>query len=358
MAVISTFVCVDDEHAYPAVVDPTERWNGWVNPGFAIEAVCQLAAHTEEMAEEFGHDCTDQIKVIEGGPVPVVLHIRWQYLGDEPGSAANVVEPDKNGLYWIGGYEWTWYIVEDGPLFYSKKAAFNAWVGMLDATARRIGEVGRSQMPDALAAIVDLHGLGHIQAVASASGNDWPSETEDDGEDEYGPFDTETLGEGDELLRKALDFGRDPIELEMGGWRLAREIGPGLHRIVFGPLDAEPAGDGPLETIRERFTEARRKLLTDYVPTLAEVSRDAVPGATGVVASRISPRRLLWFTTSDEGVRTRSISIPADKTQVVIDRLSVVLAYEPTTEDLAACGWKPVDGQEDIDAHLLFFPAA
>ncbi|NGO66778.1 hypothetical protein [Streptomyces boncukensis] len=358
MAVIDTYVCVDDEHIYPALVDPDNRWNGWVSPGFTIDAVRQLAAHTEEMAEEYGHDCTDQIKVIEGGPVPVVLHIRWQYLDEEPASAANVVKPDDDGRYWIGGWEWTWYIVEEGPLFYSKKRAFNAWRGMLDATARRIGEVVRTQMPDALAAIVDLHGLGHIQAVTSASGNHWPSNDSRDGDDGYGPFDTETLGEADELMRKALDFGRDPVELEMGGWRRARDIGQNMHRLVFAPQDAEPAGDGPLEEARERFTETRRQLLTDYVPSLAAVCREAVPDATGVIASRTDPRRLLWFASADEGFCTRTVSIPADKAQAVIDRLMDVFAYEPTAEDLAACGWTPVSGEEDIDAHLLMFPAA
>lgn len=360
MAVIDTYVCVDDVHLYPALVDPTDRWNGWVNPGFTIDAARQLAAHTEEMAEKYGRDCTDQIHVIEGGPVPVVLHIRWMYLADEPATAANVIKPDEDGLYWIGGYEWTWYIVEEGPtLFHSKNTAFNAWREMLDATARRIGEVVRTQMPDALAALVDLHGPGHIRAIAaSASGTGWPTYDEHDGQDGCGPFDSETLGEADELMRKALGFRRDPIMLEMGGWRRARDIAPGMHRIVFAPQDAEPAGDGPLEEARERFTEARRQLMTDCVPSLAATCREAVPDATGVVASLTDPVRLLWFATADEGVRTWAISIPADKTQAVIDRLMDIFAYGPTAEDLVACGWKPVSGEEDIDAHLLVLPSA
>lgn len=346
MAVIDTYVCRDDEHVYPALVDPARRWLGWVSPGFTIDAVRQLAAHTEEAANEYGRNNVDQIKVIEGGPVPVVLHIRWQILDHEPAAnAVDVVPPDDDGRYWIGGGEWSWYIVEESHLFYSRQRAFNAWRGMLNATARRIGEVLRTQMPDVLAAIIDRRGC--IHGVTDADAIHWVYGG-------YGPFDTETVGEAEELIRRALGFGRNPIDLEMGGWRRALDIAPDLHRLVFAPQDDEPAGGGPLEEAHDRFTEARRQFLNHSAPGLAAVCREAVPDATGVVASRTDPRRLLWFVTADEGP---TVLIPGPETQRVTEKLTDAFAFEPTLEDLAACGWRPALGPVD-EAHRLTFPSA
>ncbi|MFF8617042.1 hypothetical protein [Streptomyces sp. NPDC015350] len=38
-----------------------------------------------------------------GAPRAVVVHIRWQYLDEGSDTAANIVHPDDEGLYPIGG---------------------------------------------------------------------------------------------------------------------------------------------------------------------------------------------------------------------------------------------------------------
>ncbi|MEV6565887.1 hypothetical protein [Streptomyces kronopolitis] len=355
MAMIDTWVSVDDTHIYPARLDRSNRWNGWVSPGFTIDAVRQLAAHTEEMAEACGHDCVDQIKVIDGAPEPVVLHIRWQYLTDEPSSAANVVKPDADGRYWIGGWEWTWYEVEDGPLFYSKNAAYQAWSWALALSGRRIGEILQAQMPQATSCLVDLnHCLGHVVRVESADGTAWPSGTDEDG---YGPFDAETLGAADEVLRKALDHGRDAVSLEIGGWRPARDIGhPELHRIVFAPLQLVPATEHLLDEARAKATEARRKLLVDTVPYLVQDCRAACPEAAGVLVDPNADQPFVMFL-ADDTSGTVSVPVPSDLAQKVHDRLEGMFAYRPTSDDLTACGWSEAVQPHLDGAYVLTFPA-
>ncbi|MFD8774503.1 hypothetical protein [Streptomyces sp. NPDC059916] len=352
MGNIETFVCVDDRNIYPALIDRENRWNGWVSPGFTLDAVRRLAAHTTEMAEQYGHDCVDQITVIDG-PVPVVLHVRWQWFTEEPTRATNVVKPDENGRYWIGGWEWCWYEVKDGPLFYTQNAAFQAWTLLLAESARRAGEIIRTQMPDATSALLCLEGLGHIASVTGATG--WPSD--DDGEDGYGPFDTETLGEADEVLRRALDHGDGRTDLEIGGWRPAREIGaPDLHRIVFAPLGTVELGDGPLEKAREEFAEVHHKLLTESVPYLVADARAACPDAGGIVIDPNAESPFVMFLV--EGAEGEvDIPDPDDVPAQVHERLTKLLAYKPTGEDLNACGWTESPQPHLDGAYVLVFPA-
>ncbi|MEU8870463.1 hypothetical protein AB0D24_04720 [Streptomyces javensis] len=356
MGYTETFVYLDDTNIYPALIDHTNLWNGQVLPGFTLDVVRQLAAHIEEAVELHGHDWYDQIKVIDGGPEPVVLHIRWQYLSDEPGTAANVVKPDADGRYWIGGWEWAWREAPDGPLFYTQNAAFEAWEQMLAESARRAGEIVRTQVPEATSALLCLHGLGHIARVEAAGGTGWPTGDDRDGDDGYGPFDTETLGEADEVLRKALDHGRDRTELEIGGWRRARDIGlPELHRIRFAPVGAEETGGGPLEKARERFTEARRKLLTESVPYLVADSRAACPDAGGIVIDPHADKPFVMFLVEDTGGEA-STPVPGDIAEKVHDRLAGLLAFKPTGDDLTACGWTESPQPHLDGAYVLVFP--
>lgn len=358
MAMIDTWVCVDDENIYPARVDLAHRWNGFLSPGFTLDAVRQLAAHTEQLVEEYGYD-NDQIKVIDGAPEPVVLHIRWQYLiEDGSDSAVNVVKPDADGLYWIGGWEWCWYQVQDGPLFYSKNAAYEAWKDTLAFSGRRIGEILRTQMPLAASCLVDLnHGLGHIVEVEGVDGVNWPSGTNADGDDGYGPFDTETLGEADEVLRKALDQGREPVSLEISGWRPARNIKrPELVRINFAPLDVDLVGDTLLDEARAKATEARRKLLTDTVPYLVKDVRAACPEALGVMVDPSAEKPFVMFLVDNDDPAA-SIPVPVDLAEKVHERLEAMFCYRPTGEDLTACGWTSHAPRRLDGAYALMFPA-
>ncbi|WP_324787145.1 hypothetical protein [Streptomyces sp. H51] len=118
-------VCIDDTLGpYEARLDPTNRWNGWLCPRFDLDTVRKIAARTQEMADEYGHDTYDTVHVIDGDARrsehrAVVLVVRWQYLGGEPGEevehAVSVISPDADGLYGIGGGEWTWHAAAPDP---------------------------------------------------------------------------------------------------------------------------------------------------------------------------------------------------------------------------------------------------
>ncbi|MGY3341136.1 hypothetical protein ACVW0K_007329 [Streptomyces filamentosus] len=115
---IRTRVTVSGTTDYDAVVDPANRWNGWVSPYFTLDTVRRLSAEMLGLADAHGYDCADTVHVIDGGtdddgePRAIVLHIRWVYLADEGAqSVTSVVEPrTEDGLYCIGGWEWTWSI--------------------------------------------------------------------------------------------------------------------------------------------------------------------------------------------------------------------------------------------------------
>ncbi|WP_327349623.1 hypothetical protein OG772_20285 [Streptomyces sp. NBC_01321] len=113
---IETRVCIDDMLGpYDAKLNPDNRWNGWLSPFFTLDTARKIAARTQEMADEDGHDCVDTIHVIDGGidregePRAVVLHISWQYFDEGSQTAASIIQPNDEGLYGIGGWSWTWH---------------------------------------------------------------------------------------------------------------------------------------------------------------------------------------------------------------------------------------------------------
>ncbi|MFD8078987.1 hypothetical protein ACFV3E_40810 [Streptomyces sp. NPDC059718] len=54
---VQTRVCIGETLGpYDARVDPTHRWNGWLSPFFTLDTARQLAARTQELADECGHD--------------------------------------------------------------------------------------------------------------------------------------------------------------------------------------------------------------------------------------------------------------------------------------------------------------
>ncbi|MFI0827256.1 hypothetical protein ACH4Q7_22685 [Streptomyces roseolus] len=363
MSTTKTWVSVDDQHVYPATVDLTNRWNGWLSPGFTIDTVRELARHTEEIAEADGYDCNDQIIVIDGQPQPVVLHVRWMYHKEETGAeatdAVEVIKPDADGLYWIGGWEWTWYELKDGPqLHQAASTVFDAWTRVLGASARRIGEILRTQMPDATSCVIDLTQLGHIVSVEGEGGGTWPSTTgDDDGPDGYGPFDGETLGAADEVLRQALDHGRDRVNLEIAHWRPVRNSPFPLHRIEFPPAELPDLGDSLLAEARAAFAEARLAWLTESAPLLVRDAMAACSEAVGVVVDPSAEAPFVMFLVDNDGP-AKTVSIALDAADKLTERLAVMFAYRPTGADLTAAGWSS-DTPAALDgAYCLHFPKA
>ncbi|MFD7769897.1 hypothetical protein [Streptomyces sp. NPDC059787] len=111
-------VCGDDILGpYEARVDRSARRDDWLCPSFGLDTVREIAARTQELAAEYGHDAVDTIHVIDGAlpngtPHAIVLHIRWAYLSDIPEEtayASEVIHPDPEGRYAIGSCEWAWH---------------------------------------------------------------------------------------------------------------------------------------------------------------------------------------------------------------------------------------------------------
>jgi hypothetical protein len=117
-------VSVDGVHTYEAWADLALRWNGWLSPHFPLDQVRALAEHTQADMEAGHQVCT--VHVIDGyqyteedgaarrQPAATVLLIDWDYYGEfGPEEVTRVITPDSHGRYAIGGFEWTWYQVEE-----------------------------------------------------------------------------------------------------------------------------------------------------------------------------------------------------------------------------------------------------
>jgi hypothetical protein len=225
-------------------------------------------------------------KVTGRGPArAVVIHIRWQWMAEESDTAANVVQPGEDGLYAIGGCEWTWrfaswwcacgsdmpwheiectgcllnrdnqlekkpcdcgcdpaqdvfgeydlesvrsrshFITTGRFLRWSESGATPALT--LELAATWVGVELRRLAPEATSALAYLdRELSRVVAV-------YVGDTEIDTADDTGPFDTETLGEADAILRQAL-AGAAPGALEAAGWeRVPHTRTDHLYRIAF-----------------------------------------------------------------------------------------------------------------------------
>ncbi|MFJ7586984.1 hypothetical protein ACIQZO_06235 [Streptomyces sp. NPDC097617] len=173
-----------------------------------------------------------------GAARAVVVHIRWMYLEEGVGTAANIVRPDADGLYPIGGWEWTWHFASwwcvcgEGMDWHdtdcqcgmtrdaNPKTPLGVATWAAGATLRRLA-------PEATSALVDLH--DDFARIISVFAGD----TEIDTCDDTGPFDCETLGEADAILRAVLD--EEGIGApDAAGWQLVSdEKSDQLYRITF-----------------------------------------------------------------------------------------------------------------------------
>lgn len=141
----------------------------------------------------------------------VIVHIRWMYLDEGSDTAASIVVPDSEGLFPIGGWEWTWHFAGWWCLCGSHQDwhELDCLCGVtrdqalaLKEAVPRVGEILRRVAPGVTAALVETTAAPRIVTVVDGA-------TELDLGD-GGPYDTETLGEADAVLRAAL--GSDPIE--------------------------------------------------------------------------------------------------------------------------------------------------
>ncbi|MFJ4343037.1 hypothetical protein [Streptomyces sp. NPDC088915] len=141
----------------------------------------------------------------------VIVHIRWMYLDEGSDTAASIVAPDDEGLYSIGGWEWTWHFAswwclcgsdQDWHVLDCLCGVTRGQALALKEAAPRVGAILRRDAPGATAALFETTTAPRIVTVVDGA-------TELD-LGEGGPYDTETLGEADAVLRAALGSG--PIE--------------------------------------------------------------------------------------------------------------------------------------------------
>ncbi|WP_233534057.1 hypothetical protein [Streptomyces murinus] len=174
-----------------------------------------------------------------GAARAVVVHVRWMYLSEGSDTAVSIIRPSADGLYPIGGWEWTWGLASwwcvcgEGMDWHdtecdacgmnrdrNPKTPLGVATWAAGATLRRLA-------PEATSALVDLH--GDFARIISVFAGD----TEIDTCDDTGPFDCETLGEADEILRAALDE-EGPGAPDAAGWQLVPdEKTDRLYRIAF-----------------------------------------------------------------------------------------------------------------------------
>ncbi|MGJ3558918.1 hypothetical protein ACR6C2_08030 [Streptomyces sp. INA 01156] len=244
---METRVCIDDTLGpFDARVDPHNLWNGFVSPSFTLNTVRELAAQTQRQAEECGATSVETVHVTEvdetdrdGNPLVVVMRVSWAYLKEAGAQAATlIIEPDEEGRYSIGGWEWAWgyagwWCVCGRSSNWHETECEGCGMGRDKAVAlmdsgRQVGEVLRRLAPEATAALIDLHsGLAHVISV-------YAGDTEIDTADDGGVFDTETLGAADAILQNAIKSATPEDLASTPGWQHTPD-GESTHayRITF-----------------------------------------------------------------------------------------------------------------------------
>ncbi|WP_434593311.1 hypothetical protein [Streptomyces sp. A5-4] len=173
-----------------------------------------------------------------GAARAVIVHISWMYLSEGSDTAARIVRPGRDGLYSIGGWEWCWgfaswwCVCGEGMDWHeteclcgmtrdaNPKTPLGVATWAAGATLRRLA-------PEATSALVDLHD-DYARLIAVFAGD-----TEIDTADDTGPFDTETLGEADQILRQGLAEA-GPGAPDAAGWQhVPDEKTDQLYRITF-----------------------------------------------------------------------------------------------------------------------------
>lgn len=117
-AMVDVLVCANDHDRYSAKVDPADQRDGHVRPWFALDTVREIAEDTQAEAARYGHGSADTVHVVEGDvhgmAHAVVLVVSWMYMGSEwRREAAEILHPNAEGRYAVGGHDWCWYALDD-----------------------------------------------------------------------------------------------------------------------------------------------------------------------------------------------------------------------------------------------------
>ncbi|MER6367389.1 hypothetical protein ABT255_03240 [Streptomyces mirabilis] len=247
---VDTKVCIDDMLGpLDAKVDPHNLWNGFVSPRFTLDAARELADQTQRLAEEYGADGVDTVHVIDAGgkdrdgkPLAFVLRVSWVYLAEEGAQQSTlIIEPDDEGRYAIGGWEWCWsYSHWNCACGRYSDWHERCWCGLtrdhqptapLEVATWTAAAALRRLAPSATSALIDIHeGRAHIVAV-------YAGDTEIDTADDGDVFDTETLGAADTYLQNAIEQAAPADLAAAPGWmHTPDETSAHLWRITLPTL--------------------------------------------------------------------------------------------------------------------------
>ncbi len=83
---------------YEAMISP-EVHKGWAIPYFTLEVVEHIAADTARLVAENPDDSL--VEIVNG-------QVRLIWMPGTPMEEVEVIEPDENGLYAVGGGLWVW----------------------------------------------------------------------------------------------------------------------------------------------------------------------------------------------------------------------------------------------------------
>ncbi|WP_371799021.1 hypothetical protein OG963_14390 [Streptomyces sp. NBC_01707] len=186
----------------------------------------------------------------------VIVKAAWQWLYEGSATAADVIAPGRDGLYGIGGWEWTWAFASwwcacgEGMDWHeydctnchlnrdSKKDGKPCACGCdaLREGVRKAGDILRELVPNATAAgLIVEDGHPRLISVATADAIVWTNDEQD-----YGAFDYERIGGADEALRQALLSSTGLESLRTGGWKaIQNDQGSEAYAIKFPALHRE-----------------------------------------------------------------------------------------------------------------------
>ncbi|MEU5497945.1 hypothetical protein [Streptomyces griseofuscus] len=116
-SMVEVLVCANDRDHYPALIDPADQRDGYVRPWLDLRTVRRIAADTQRDAARYGHGSIDTVHVLSGRVNrtrhAVVIVTCWMHLaGERREQAVEVLHPNADGRYAIGGHEWGWYALD------------------------------------------------------------------------------------------------------------------------------------------------------------------------------------------------------------------------------------------------------
>ncbi|MFF4391466.1 hypothetical protein ACFY0G_32460 [Streptomyces sp. NPDC001552] len=168
----------------------------------------------------------------------VVIVVDWQWMSEDGASAAYAAAPGDDGRYGIGSCSWTWHFAswwcvcgndqdwhETECLCGRTRDHRIADATSSNVTAARLATILRTCAPEASAALVDLTDLPRVITVFTGG-------AEADMGDDTGPFDAETLGEADEVLRDVASYV-DLRELTASWEHVPDEASDRVYRVTF-----------------------------------------------------------------------------------------------------------------------------